>query len=117
VQYLDNATMVIKMLEQAGHQINLLKPRGNFCIFQFNFRSSSDIVDGNIKVIMGTLWKLISDFQINELPKDDSTFTFTEEDGAKNALLHWCKERLKNYNNIHIEDFHTRYTIIQLYCN
>jgi len=57
-------------------------------------------------MILGLIWKLILDFQVKHLPQDKNSMQFTEDDGPKQALLLWCKERLKPYN-IEVNNFTT----------
>merc|ERR1712137_1426883 len=43
--------------------------------------SAEDIVDGNVKIILGMLWRLIQRFQL----KQDNT-------NSRAGLLKWCKQ-------------------------
>jgi len=56
--------------------------------------SPEDIVDGNIKIILGMLWRLINRFQ---LPADNS----------RTWLLNWCSEVTASYEGVEITNFHT----------
>merc|ERR1712137_68875 len=56
--------------------------------------SPEDIVDGNIKIILGMLWRLINRFQ---LPADNS----------RTWLLNWCSEVTSSYDGVEITNFHT----------
>lgn len=59
-------------------------------------------------MILGFVWKLILNFQINALPQDTTSMQFTEDDGPRNALMMWCRERLGPYK-VEINDFSTSF--------
>ena len=54
-----------------------------------------DIVDGNLKIILGMLWRLINRFQLSA-------------DNSRTWLLNWCSEVTSEYENVNITNFHSR---------
>ena len=60
--------------------------------------SAEDIVDNNLKLILGMVWILITKFDIADISE--------EELNAKDALLLWCQKKTKNHKNVDITNFH-----------
>ena len=60
------------------------------------FYSAEDIMDGNIKMILGLFWVLISRFMIDYISEDEKS--------AREALLLWCQRRTKGYAGVHVKD-------------
>lgn len=61
--------------------------------------SAEDVVDGNLKLILGLVWTLIEKWDISSISE--------EELSAKDALLLWCKKKTKDYPNVNVQNFHT----------
>jgi len=61
--------------------------------------SAEDVVDGNLKLILGLVWTLIEKWDISSISE--------EELSAKDALLLWCKKKTKDYSNVNVLNFHT----------
>lgn len=61
--------------------------------------SAEDVVDGNLKLILGLVWTLIEKWDISSISE--------EELSAKDALLLWCKKKTKDYQNVNVSNFHT----------
>lgn len=62
---------------------------------------SSDIVDGNIKLILGLMWSLILHYSISHLKWDDDTNTQSEKQTEltpKQRLLTWIQNKLPKHN-------------------
>eukprot|EP00051_Salpingoeca_urceolata_P026585 m.477824 g.477824 ORF g.477824 m.477824 type:complete len:882 (-) comp20952_c0_seq1:269-2914(-) len=57
-----------------------------------------EIVDGNMKMILGMIWTLILRFEIQDISM--------EEMSAKDALLLWCQRKTQPYNNVSVDNFH-----------
>lgn len=73
-----------------------------------------DIVDGNLKLVLGLIWTLVLRFTIADikfvlfLPVFRSTFTrATSEEGlsAKEGLLLWCQRKTGPYPEVDVQDF------------
>ena len=59
---------------------------------------AEDIVDGNLKLILGTVWLLIQKYDISEISVEEKT--------AKEGLLLWCKKKTAPYDNVNVSNFH-----------
>lgn len=59
---------------------------------------AEEIVDHNLKMILGMIWTLILRFQIQDISE--------EELSAKEALLLWFQKKTKGYNGVNVQDFH-----------
>ena len=62
------------------------------------FYSAEDILDGNMKMILGLFWILISKFMIDYISDGDKS--------AREGLLLWCQRRTKNYDNVQVTDLY-----------
>ena len=62
------------------------------------FFSAEDILDGNMKMILGLFWILISKFMIDYISDGDKS--------AREGLLLWCQRRTKNYDNVQVTDLY-----------
>ncbi|KNC56298.1 alpha-actinin A [Thecamonas trahens ATCC 50062] len=60
--------------------------------------SAEDVVDCNLKLILGMIWTIIQKFDIADISE--------EELNAKDALLLWCQKKTKKYDNVDITNFH-----------
>ena len=66
--------------------------------FFFFFCACAEIVDNNLKMILGMVWTLILRFEIQDIS--------LEEMSAKDALLLWCQRKTQPYDNVDIQNFH-----------
>eukprot|EP00049_Salpingoeca_infusionum_P017220 m.352167 g.352167 ORF g.352167 m.352167 type:complete len:881 (+) comp16460_c0_seq1:2559-5201(+) len=57
-----------------------------------------EIVDENLKMVLGLVWMLILRFEIQDISE--------EHMNAKDALLLWCQRKTEPYSNIDIQNFH-----------
>lgn len=62
--------------------------------YTFFYLKYTDIVDGNVKIILGMLWRLIQKFQLSQ-------------DNSRAALLKWCKT-LTSERGVTVENFQAR---------
>ncbi|XP_072171139.1 alpha-actinin, sarcomeric-like isoform X2 [Diadema setosum] len=58
---------------------------------------AEEIVDRNMKMILGMIWTIILRFAIQDITIEDNS--------AKSGLLLWCQRKTEPYKNVHIEDF------------
>eukprot|EP00800_Vazella_pourtalesii_P014732 TRINITY_DN3804_c0_g1_i1.p1 TRINITY_DN3804_c0_g1~~TRINITY_DN3804_c0_g1_i1.p1 ORF type:complete len:995 (+),score=267.01 TRINITY_DN3804_c0_g1_i1:209-3193(+) len=86
-RYNKNSKLRAQKLENVQQTLDLLVAEK---VKLVNIRSS-DIVDGNIKLILGLVWTLILHYQISLGFKDDKSGLT-----PKQALLKWLQEKLKN---------------------
>jgi len=63
--------------------------------------TAEDIVDGNMKVIVEVLWRVICVSSTSPLRPE-----ITEQD-ARNGMLEWCRLHTRNRTNIRIDNFST----------
>lgn len=59
--------------------------------------SAEDIVDQNLKLILGLIWTIIQRFQIEDISE--------EELSAKEALLLWCQRKTAGYRDVKVDNF------------
>ncbi|KAL6068602.1 Alpha-actinin-4 [Balamuthia mandrillaris] len=70
--------------------------------------SSQDFVTGNMKLVLGTIWRLILHFQVDHGEKDgDSAKLSAAQQSrlAKQKLLQWCQDKTKDHKGVNIQDF------------
>ena len=71
-----------------------------------------DIVDGNLKLILGLIWTLILRFTIQDIKYFlIELWVDCSEAGlsAKEGLLLWCQRKTAGYKGVHVENFTTRF--------
>ncbi|XP_054758488.1 alpha-actinin-like isoform X1 [Lytechinus pictus] len=59
---------------------------------------AEEIVDQNLKMILGMIWTIILRFAIQDISIEDTT--------ARDGLLLWCQRKTAPYKNVAIKDFH-----------
>jgi len=60
-----------------------------------------ELVDGNLKMVLGMVWTIILRFQIQDIS--------IEELSAKEGLLLWCQRKTEGYNHVKVSNFHTSF--------
>ena len=89
VKYNKTPKMKLHMLENGNQVLNYVKAKGLTDLVNIG---SNDFVDGNSRIILGFLWKVILRFVVSE-------------DGQKGLLL-WCQLANKPYDNVKVKNFH-----------
>jgi len=89
VKYNKKPKMKLHMLENGNQVLNYVKAKGLTDLVNIG---SNDFVDGNSRIILGFLWKVILRFVVSE-------------DGQKGLLL-WCQLANKPYDNVKVTNFH-----------
>jgi hypothetical protein len=89
VKYNKNPKMKLHMLENGNRVLEYVKAKGLTDLVNIG---ANDFVDGNSRIILGFLWKVILRFVVSE-------------DGQAGLLL-WCKKSTKPYENIKVKNFH-----------
>ncbi|XP_041468559.1 alpha-actinin-like isoform X2 [Lytechinus variegatus] len=59
---------------------------------------AEEIVDQNLKMILGMIWTIILRFAIQDISIEDHS--------AKDGLLLWCQRKTAPYRNVNIQNFH-----------
>jgi len=59
--------------------------------------STLDIIDGNLKLILGMIWTLILRFTIADISEEGLS--------AKEGLLLWCQRKTEPYEEVNVQDF------------
>ncbi|PRP82711.1 hypothetical protein PROFUN_09973 [Planoprotostelium fungivorum] len=67
-----------------------------------------DIVDGNKKVILGLVWRMITSGMLS--PEQSNTDAAQRNRQAKSNLLNWVKLQLQEYPDIPVNDFETSFS-------
>ncbi|KAK9454680.1 calponin homology domain-containing protein [Dipodascopsis uninucleata] len=94
VQKAENVIVALDYIKQRGIQL-------------YNI-GAEDIVDGNVKLILGLLWTLILRFTISEINAEGYT--------AKEGLLLWCQRKTALYDDVEITDFSTSWNNGLAFC-
>jgi actinin alpha len=83
IQKIQNVSLCLDFLKQQKiHLVNI---------------SAEDIVDENLKLILGLIWTIIQKFQIDDISE--------EQLSAKEALLLWCQKKTQGYKDVKVENF------------
>jgi len=99
VHNLDNVSLALKMLHDA-------KPS-----FELHFVKPISIVDGDNRIILGTIWLLILDsllMKVARSQKDTELQVATAKTinlVAGNVLLEWVKRKTAGYRNVNVQNF------------
>lgn len=92
-KYNANPRLRIQKVENVNTALEFIKHRG---ILLHNI-GAEDIIDGNLKLILGLLWILILRFTISEINEEGLS--------AKEGLLLWCQRKTAGYEGVEIRDF------------
>lgn len=92
-KYNKNPKMKVQKAENVNTALTFIKHRG---ILLHNI-GAEDIIDGNLKLILGLLWILILRFTISEINEEGLS--------AKEGLLLWCQRKTAGYEGVDIRDF------------
>eukprot|EP00042_Codosiga_hollandica_P052657 m.673170 g.673170 ORF g.673170 m.673170 type:complete len:880 (+) comp58539_c0_seq1:176-2815(+) len=84
----------IHKVENVGKAFKYIKEKGVNLVMI----APEEIVDGNLKLILGMLWTLILRFDIQDIS--------VEELSAKDALLLWAQRKTAPYDNVSVSNFH-----------
>ncbi|KAK8865644.1 hypothetical protein IAR55_000789 [Kwoniella newhampshirensis] len=93
-RYVKKPTMRVQKAENAAKALNFIRDKG----IKLTNIGPEDIVDGNLKLILGMIWTLILRFTIA---------TITEEGlSAKDGLLLWCQRKTAPYSpEVDVQNF------------
>jgi len=89
VKFNKKPKMKLHMLENCNRVIDYVKAKGLKDLVNVG---ANDFVDGNSRIILGFLWKVILRFVVSE-------------DGQQGLLL-WCQRSTKPFENVNVKNFH-----------
>ncbi|KAK9471047.1 calponin homology domain-containing protein [Dipodascopsis tothii] len=92
-RYVVRPKLRVQKAENMNTALDFIRRRG---IQLYNI-GAEDIMDGNVKLILGLLWTLILRFTIDEINAEGFT--------AKEGLLLWCQRKTALYDDVNIVDF------------
>ncbi|KDO23896.1 hypothetical protein SPRG_10041 [Saprolegnia parasitica CBS 223.65] len=103
-KYNKNPKMRIQKLENLNLAFNFMARNG---VTVTNI-GSSDIVDGNSKLVLGLLWTIIKAYQVSDIAVDGVS--------GKDGLLLWCKRSLADYPTVDVTNFTSSWTNGLAFC-
>ncbi|EJU03207.1 hypothetical protein DACRYDRAFT_65404 [Dacryopinax primogenitus] len=83
VQKAENVNKALEFIRSRGVKLTNIGPE--------------DIIDGNLKLILGMIWTLILRFTIADISEEGLS--------AKEGLLLWCQRKTANYPEVNVVDF------------
>ncbi|ORZ08651.1 calponin homology domain-containing protein [Absidia repens] len=92
-RYNRNPRMRIQFVENVNMALEFIKQRG---VALTNI-GAEDIVDKNLKLILGMLWTIILRFTIADISQEGKN--------AKEGLLLWCQRKTSPYREVDVRDF------------
>ncbi|KAL1923793.1 uncharacterized protein VTP21DRAFT_8773 [Calcarisporiella thermophila] len=92
-RYNRNPKMRIQKMENVNKALEFIKHRG---VALTNI-GAEDIVDTNLKLILGMIWTIILRFTIADINEEGLT--------AKEGLLLWCQRKTAPYKEVDVRDF------------
>ncbi|KAL9940380.1 hypothetical protein V8E36_001085 [Tilletia maclaganii] len=92
-KYYKTPRMRVQMAENVNKALEFIKSRG---VVLTNV-GAEDIIDGNLKLILGLIWTLILRFTIADISEEGVT--------AKEGLLLWCQRKTAPYREVDVQNF------------
>ncbi|OCF56677.1 actin cross-linking [Kwoniella mangroviensis CBS 10435] len=93
-RYVKKPTMRVQKCENAAKALNFIRGKN----IKLTNIGPEDIVDGNLKLILGMIWTLILRFTIASITEEGLS--------AKDGLLLWCQRKTTPYNpEVDIQNF------------
>lgn len=83
VQKAENVNLALAFITSRGVKLTNIGPE--------------DIIDGNLKLILGMIWTLILRFTIADISAEGLS--------AKDGLLLWCQRKTESYDDVNVQDF------------
>lgn len=83
IQKIGNLNLALKFIQDSGVRLTNIGP--------------ADILDHNLKLVLGLIWTIIQKFTIADISEGELT--------AKEALLLWCQRKTKTYDNVSVKNF------------
>jgi len=88
----------VQKAENVNSALDYIKNQG----FPLTNIGAEDIIDGNLKIILGLIWTLILRFTIADINEEGVS--------AKAGLLLWCQRKTAGYPGVDVVDFTTSWT-------
>ncbi|KAI0696415.1 actinin-like protein [Cytidiella melzeri] len=92
-RYNKNPRMRVQKAENVNKALEFITSRG----VKLTNIGPEDIIDGNIKLILGMIWTLILRFTIADISEEGLS--------AKEGLLLWCQRKTAAYKEVEVQDF------------
>ncbi|KZV63476.1 hypothetical protein PENSPDRAFT_691598 [Peniophora sp. CONT] len=92
-RYNKTPRMRVQMAENVNKALEFINSRG----VKLTNIGSEDIIDGNLKLILGMIWTLVLRFTIADINEEGLS--------AKEGLLLWCQRKTEPYNEVDVQDF------------
>ncbi|THH15844.1 hypothetical protein EW146_g4689 [Bondarzewia mesenterica] len=92
-RYNRNPRMRIQKAENVNKALEFITSRG----VKLTNIGPEDIIDGNLKLILGMIWTLILRFTIADISEEGLS--------AKEGLLLWCQRKTEPYKEVNVQDF------------
>lgn len=90
-------TMRIHKIQNTGQCLKFIADKG----VKLVGIAAEELVDGNLKMVLGMVWTIILRFQIQDIS--------VEELSAKEGLLLWCQRKTEGYPHVKVQNFHTSF--------
>ncbi len=103
-RYAPNPRLRVQKAENLNIALDFIKHRG---IQLYNI-GAEDVIDGNLKLILGLIWMLILRFTIAEISAEGLS--------AKEGLLLWCQRKTAGYPRVKVQNFTTSWTDGLAFC-
>ncbi|KZT28329.1 actinin-like protein [Neolentinus lepideus HHB14362 ss-1] len=92
-RYNRNPRMRVQKAENVNKALEFINSRG----VKLTNIGPEDIIDGNLKLILGMIWTLILRFTIADISEEGLS--------AKEGLLLWCQRKTASYREVDVQDF------------
>ncbi|KAI0699926.1 actinin-like protein [Cerioporus squamosus] len=92
-RYNKNPKMRVQKAENVNKALEFITSRG----VKLTNIGPEDIIDGNLKLILGMIWTLILRFTIADISEEGLS--------AKEGLLLWCQRKTAPYKEVDVQDF------------
>ncbi|EIM86004.1 uncharacterized protein STEHIDRAFT_98331 [Stereum hirsutum FP-91666 SS1] len=92
-RYNRNPRMRVQKAENVNKALEFITSRG----VKLTNIGPEDIMDGNLKLILGMIWTLILRFTIADINEEGLS--------AKEGLLLWCQRKTAPYDDVNVQDF------------
>ncbi|GLB38228.1 putative ca2+ insensitive EF hand [Lyophyllum shimeji] len=92
-RYNKNPRMRVQKAENVNKALEFITSRG----VKLTNIGPEDIIDGNLKLILGMIWTLILRFTIADISEEGLS--------AKEGLLLWCQRKTEPYKEVDVQDF------------